>query len=854
MIASDSADSVWELPPFQATRAGCLIFGLLVCLGWPGRGTAQEPVDAAWQEHEAVADFLTDYCVDCHHESEPSGDRDFETLLAIGDPTTTVHDSADRVYLLRDAIDQLTLGTMPPPDATLPSDAERVRSITQMRRLVKRLEASIEFQRGGTRLRRLTGREYHNTLSDLFGLNLTLFDSTATFPSENVVDNFDNVGDALVTSAHQLEGYLNVAEAIVTKARAKARETKSQRWVFEDNFYQQAELRSAHEAAFQHRYLCLYDHPLNDKPEGAYGHLDEFGNGVPHDGIYRVRVLVEPRNRDTPYGNKAVRIDLDEPFRLGIVAGDTRLDDMVHTQPMEPKLAEFVLEDGPPRWVEASVHLDKHFAPRFTFVNGIHDVRGSFGRVFKYHRETLPKAVQRTKGIFRHRIAVIEHGQMPHIRIHRVEIEGPVLTDTFSAEPGPNPFLTPVPDSRAAREKLLQFATHAFRRPVKSKELKKLNDLMQHSIDHSGDVETGLSDAVQAVLCSPSFLYFQSTDKDTQLLSEHGLAERLAYFLSSSMPDARLRELADQGSLSDASELRRQCRRLLKKTTASRFVADFLDSWLSLRDLGSMPPEQTEFWQFYAGQLESDMKRETQLFVEDLIQRDATALACLNATHSFVNRDLAKLYGVVDAVSPEEAHRYTRVALPAKERAGLLSHASVLTVSANGIETSPVTRGVWVLENLLGTPPPEPPDDVPAIDPDIRGAKTIREQLQRHRDDAACAQCHRRIDPYGFALEVFDPIGAVRSRYPNQTKIDASGILPSGDAFDGLAELQPLLEKRKSFFLRHLTECLFTHALGRKMTPADRSDIDQVLERSAEKNHGFASLIEEVVMSDLFRG
>lgn len=837
----------------SASFCGFWVVAWLPFIAWMSSAIADDNRGAAWEDAEAATDFLSGYCIDCHHESDPNGDRDFEPLLAISDGARNANRSADSVYLLRDAIDQLTLGTMPPPDADKPSDTERLASITQMRRLVELLEESIQFQRGSTRLRRLTGREYHNTLSDLFGLDLTLFDSTATFPTENVVDNFDNVGEALVTSAHQLEGYLHVAEQVVAKARAAARKHESQEWVFEKRFYQQPELKSAHEAAFQHRYLCLYDHPLNDKPEGAYGHLDEFRDGVPHDGIYRVRVLVEPRNRDTPYGNKAVRIDLDEPFRLGIVAGDTRLDDMVHTQPIEPKLAEFVLDDGPPRWVEASIHLDKEFAPRFTFENGIHDVRGSFGRVFKYHRETLPKSVRKTSGIFRHRIAVIEHGQMPHIRIHRVEIEGPLENDSTPGTSSQNPFVEPVPDLSAAKERLRRFAARAFRRPVEANELSALNQLLQQSVKDSGDLETGLSDAIQAVLCSPSFLYFQSTSEDTKQLTEHGLSERVAYFLSSSTPDARLRDLADQGRLSQDKELRQQCRRLLQARTTSRFVADFLDSWLGLRDLGSMPPDQSAFWRFYAGQLETDMKRETRLFIGDLIQRDASALACLNASHSFVNRDLAKLYGVADSVTPDQAHLYQRVTLPKEERRGLLSHASVLTVSANGIETSPVTRGVWVLENLLGTPPPDPPDDVPAIDPDIRGAKTIREQLRRHREDAACAQCHRRIDPYGFALEVFDPIGAKRTRYSNRMEIDSSGTLPSGDAFDGLVDLQPLLEKQQSFFLRHLTECLFTHALGRKMNPADRRDIDHVLRRSGEKNFGFATLIEEVVMSDLFR-
>jgi hypothetical protein len=338
-------------------------------------------------------------------------------------------------------------------------------------------------------------------------------------------------------------------------------------------------------------------------------------------------------------------------------------------------------------------------------------------------------------------------------------------------------------------------------------------------------------------------------------LTEHGLAQRLSYFLTSSMPDKRLRKLADEGRLSDPEILTKEAKRLLASEESNAFIADFLDSWLNLRALGSMPPDPKESQVYYAAGLETEMKEETRLFVRDLIDRNASVLEFLRADYSFVNRDLAKLYGVDDQIPVEEAANFHRVVFKDSRRGGLLGQASVLTVSANGIETSPVIRGIWLLESVLGSPPPPPPDSVPAFEPDVRGATSIRDQLVKHRESAACNQCHRKIDPLGFALEGFDAIGRTREFYDSkrQLPIDTSGVLPGGEAFSGLEELREILLKRKEFFVRAVANHLVSQALGRRVEPLDRGAIDSLIVQVRDDDYPMADLIVAVVSSDLFR-
>ena len=269
-----------------------------------------------------------------------------------------------------------------------------------------------------------------------------------------------------------------------------------------------------------------------------------------------------------------------------------------------------------------------------------------------------------------------------------------------------------------------------------------------------------------------------------------------------------------------------------------------------------MPPDREAFLTYYAKDLQSAMRRETHLFTRHLIEENLPITDFLSADYTFANAPLAKHYGLSEVFPPATAHEFRKIALKDPRRGGLLGMASVLTVTANGIETSPVNRGVWLLENILGTPPPPPPDDVPAIDPDVRGTTTIRDQLAKHSGSPACAQCHQKIDPPGFALENFDPVGAWRTHYPLGRKrgpeIDASGELSTGETFNDITGFKKLLLEREAFFARMLATRLLTYATGRRIEPEERSEVERIVTGLKAQGNGMRTLIERVVSNPIF--
>jgi hypothetical protein len=797
---------------------------------------------------ETMADdsvkFLRQYCMDCHNAEDASGERSFDQL------DLTVSDS-DHLIAIQEIIDQLTLGDMPPEDADQPSRELRQSTIEQLTETLRQLRARSESTGGQTVLRRLTRREYLATIGDLFKMNLSMFDPTDRFPRDHTVEHLDNVGDALVTSGYLLDQYLDAADLIVEKALPDRSKPDQQQWHFDGHFRQQPELDGAHKEAFNYRYLCLYDSPLAERPEGAYGPLEDFAEGVPADGTYEIRVLAQALHRDTPYSEAHLKMDLSERFRMGIRPGNASVGSLHTMQPIQPLLAERTIEDGEPQWYTMEVHLDRGFTPRFTFENGIQEVRPLHTRLHRIYKDTLPEKARGGSGIVRGRKVMLRYGKVPQIRIHEVAIRGPLLTiwpsETLASVLPDGEF-----DPANAKQLVEQFASRAYRRPIKTSEIDRLMPVYASRIVDGREPFGAFKDTLKTVLCSPAFLYLSpDCAAESDQISQHALASRLSYFLTGSMPDADLRSLADANRL-DRNQLLIQTRRLLKSEKSDGLIAGFTDAWLNLRALGEMPPDRDAFWLYYASDLKPDMKRETQLFLRDLIDADAPITRWLDADYSFINRDLAKLYGVTDQVPPQSAAEFRKVTFDDRRRGGLLGQASVLTVSANGIETSPVVRGVWMLENVLGMPPPVPPDDVPAIDPDVRGAKSIRDLLDKHRTSAACNECHRKIDPLGFALECYDPIGSIRTRYENKVEIDTSGKLPSGEVFEDVGELKELLLKRKTFFARSFTEKLLAYALGRRIELSDRSEIDAIVDGLSEADYPARSLIERIVLSDVF--
>jgi hypothetical protein len=454
----------------------------------------------------------------------------------------------------------------------------------------------------------------------------------------------------------------------------------------------------------------------------------------------------------------------------------------------------------------------------------------------------------------------LKEGKLPHIRISEIKIHGPVPEKPSAEEVavfGKDGF-----QEAKALDQLNAFAEKAYRRPLTEADRQPIRELFDKRISEKASPRQAALDAVKLILCSPSFLYLSEiTDESAKALQPHDLATRLSFALWATPPDEALLASAKSGKLTEDAELNKQIERMISDERINGFVNGFLDSWLNLRDLGSQPPPREVVRSYYAEDLPSSMKTEARLFFRDLLKTNGSVAQFIDCDHTFVDKKLAKLYELPEAKTLRLADGFKKVSLTGNNhRGGLLGMAAVLTVSANGVETSPVTRGVWVTENILGIPPPPPPDVVPAIDPDVSGATTIRDRLAKHRADAACAECHRKIDPLGFSLEAYDPVGRWRKKYPAANKkakpaeIDTTGEFPSGETYTDFATFKKVIhDTRADHFTRHLIRQLLTYTTGRTMELNDDLLIDQLHDQVKKQGLGLKTLMAECLMSEVFR-
>ena len=388
--------------------------------------------------------------------------------------------------------------------------------------------------------------------------------------------------------------------------------------------------------------------------------------------------------------------------------------------------------------------------------------------------------------------------------------------------------------------------------------------IVQAKLAEGYSFEPAMRAALKGVLISPEFLFLRERPGK---LDDFALACRLSYFLWSTMPDDELFALAEQQKLSRPDVLRQQVERLLASPKAAAFTENFVGQWLALREIDATEPSHILYPEF-DHLLKVSMIRETELFFDEVLKNDLSLTNFVASDFTMLNGRLAKHYGI-PGVDGWEFQKKTLP--PGSHRGGVLTMASVLKVTANGTTTSPVLRGAWVLDRILGTPPPPPPDNVPAIDPDIRGARTIREQLAKHRSIESCAACHRKIDPPGFALESFDCIGGWRDNYRatglgenvfvdgrrmpylKGKKVDPADVTADGERFENIDQLKQLLLRDKPRLARALTTKLIAYATGRAPQASDREAVEAIVAKIAAKDYGLRSLIHEIVQSELFR-
>jgi hypothetical protein len=406
-----------------------------------------------------------------------------------------------------------------------------------------------------------------------------------------------------------------------------------------------------------------------------------------------------------------------------------------------------------------------------------------------------------------------------------------------------------------SRTILRAFATRAFRRPATDAEVDRLIRIVLAATKEGDSFERGIQVAVQAVLVSPHFLFRIELDPEplnplaVRTIGEYELATRLSYFLWSSMPDDELMCLAHDGALRKEGNLAAQVRRMLKDSKSSALVENFACQWLQLRNLKNFNPDKDRFPGFDDA-LRTAMETETRLFFEAIVREDRRIFELLDADFTFVNERLAKHYGI----SGVEGTEFRRVTLATPERGGLLGQASVLTVTSNPTRTSPVKRGKWILENLFNAPPPPPPANVPDLKESGGNGEfaTLRQRMEQHRENPACAVCHAQMDALGFGLENYDPIGAWRTK-DGAADIDSAGTLPGGASFNSPRELKAILKAREGEFRRCLAEKLLTYALGRGLEYYDKCTVDTIVRNLTANHDTFSALVLEIVNSDAFQ-
>ncbi len=414
--------------------------------------------------------------------------------------------------------------------------------------------------------------------------------------------------------------------------------------------------------------------------------------------------------------------------------------------------------------------------------------------------------------------------------------------------------LPPVDPVEAERQRaypiLMAFADRAYRRPATHDEVNRLLRFVEEAHRDGEDSDHGIRVAFQAILCSPQFLFRieHGSETDPGRVNDFELATRLSYFLWSSCPDEELFAHAARGTLRQGNNLAHQVRRMLRDPKAHALAENFAGQWLQTRGLKEFTPDPARFPDFDQS-LRVAMIRETELFFDAVVREDRSVLDFLDADYTFVNERLARHYGI----SGVQGSEFRKVSLAGIPRRGVLTQASVLAVTSNPTRTSPVKRGRWLLENILGAPPPAPPPGVEQLkEAHEVGGTTLRQRMERHRSDAKCAACHAGMDPLGFGLESFDAIGAWRT-HDSGLPVDASGVLPDGRTFDGVAGLRAVLLERREAFARCLTEKLLTYALGRGPDRADRPAIADIARKLGDNDYRFSALVLAIAHSDPFQ-
>ncbi len=797
-------------------------------------GGAAAPGVAVPDAAAEVRALLDRYCVACHNTRLLTADLALDTL--------NVERVADAAATWEHVARRLRAGEMPPAGRQRPNAAEAHAVVAWLEAELDRVAAAT-LDPGRPALHRLNRAEYANVIRDLLGLEI---DVNALLPADDEHHGFDNIADVLSVSPTLIERYLAAAQRISRLAVGDASRPPL------------GSSYPVHGATDQNGAVS------DDLPFGSRGGAAVHHN-FPVDGEYIIRVGL----RKQEYGY--VR-GLGQPHRMDVRVDGARVGSFTIGREWEPgqlppmgyagKFDQVYGSHSFPEWEAYALQADKGLEVRTAVTGGRHLVGASFDRRSALPEGLLPLPVDRST--YSHAQDEMQDGNPA---VTGIEIIGPYNPGGFHALPSRERLFTCQPAAHPAgaeacvRSLLSTLARRAYRRPANEADVETLLAFYRDARAEEGSVDAGMRAAVERVLVDPEFLFRIETDPPNAApgtpyrISDLELASRLSFFLWSSIPDDELLDLAAAGRLGEPDVLDGQIRRMLADERSHALVENFAGQWLQLRKLRNAVPDSATYTAFDEN-LRDAMWRETELFLAHELREDRPVVNALRADYTFVNERLARHYGIPDVYGVH----FRRVDYPDERRGGLLGHASLLTITSYANRTSPVVRGVWLLENFLGTPPAPPPPDVPSL-PDADGGEvplSVRERLEQHRSNAICASCHNKIDPLGFALEEFDAIGRWRATsgagtpFDTGVPIDASGTLVDGTEVHGLAGLRDVILSREDQFLETVTEKLLTYALGRTLEPYDMPVVRRISRHAATEELTWSDLVAAVAKSTPF--
>ncbi|MCH2208878.1 MAG: DUF1592 domain-containing protein [Lentisphaerales bacterium] len=774
--------------------------------------------------------FIEKFCYDCHGDGNDKGGLDFDKL------SKDLSDHATQAEWV-DIFDRVISGDMPPKKKKKRPTDEDLKLFYKI--LAPALTKSHSVQKG-TVMRRLNRQEYENTMNDIFGTNMRIANM---LPEDGRSHEFDNVGSALGFSMEQLQKYLTVADQVIDKSIVSTI-AKPKVNILKASYLND---RSA-DKFIGDAWKKLPDGAIvRFAPEGYPSGMIR-GSGVQVAGFYRVKVHGYAHQSQQPIN-----------FHVGGTSFNAGLEKPIYGffsfPPDKLTTREFV------------TYIEKNYMISVE-PYGINDPD-------RYHRKKKGLNIDDYKG--------------PGLAIKSVEVEGPLLEeypsrghqlifsdlDRQEIMPGnpknrlkkwykPRYKVNSNDELSDASKVLTKVARKAFRRP--QVEIAPYLNLFKSQRQKGDNFETALRTSISAIFCSPDFLYLK---EENGKLDNYEIATRLSYFLSRSLPDEELLNSAKDGKLTSAEEREKHLKRLLLSPRFERFITDFTNAWLNLREMDFTAPDKDLFPEFDT-YLRYSMPLESKAFLRELIHSNLSVSNLVKSDFAMINERLASLY----QINGVKGAQIRKVKLPENSpRGGFLTQAAILKVSANGTNTSPIVRGIWVLERILGITPPPPPEGVPGVEPDIRGAETLRETLEKHRNMSSCRTCHKKIDPIGFALESFNPIGGERTyyrslakkapkvklmvngrnvRYKQGPNVDATGEFLDGQKFQSYIECRDILASQKELLAKAFTKKLLTFATGREMGFSDRDEIKRIVKIASKNDYRVKDILSLVINSKIF--